>query len=159
MSWWFSLPLSEIESFFVDHKWNIVTWAWPDKGSFTCLDSGKGSQGSQEKSALCMFSHDRLVNGTKAACPLRWNLTYESCTAAVSSSYGMSPGLQHGCSVITVTYSLWPSLLYSLSIKASHSWQGVCVGVRNTGFIRFKNACQAIRTKIHKSANTYLCYK
>lgn len=41
---------------------------WHGTNPFTCLKRGQGQswRGSREKLAICMFSHDRLVNGTKA---------------------------------------------------------------------------------------------
>lgn len=77
-----------------DQKWKTATWAWPEKEPFTCLKRGKGQswQGSQKKLAVFVFSCDSPVTRTKAGRLLRWNPTYASCTAAVSSSSGTSPG-------------------------------------------------------------------
>lgn len=96
ISRWFTLPLWGIDPCLGDQKWKTVTWAWPEKEPFTCLKRGQGCQswqGSQEKLAVCVFSHDSPVNRTKAGRLLRWNPTYASCAASVSSSCETSPGL------------------------------------------------------------------
>ena len=54
---------------------------------------GQSWRGSPEKLAVCAFSHDSPESRTKAGRLLRWNPTYASCPAAVSSSGGTGPGL------------------------------------------------------------------
>lgn len=120
----------------------------------------KVDEGSREKLAVCMFSRDRPVDGTKVGCLVRCNPTYGGCPAAVSSSSGTSPGLL-----------TWLLCNYSWHAASDHRCWAPCRSKRavlgeahawvweTQALFSLKNTYWTIRMKTYKSGNMSPCYK